>query len=59
MSHGGTARIAKRCGDEQLAKMCGLIAADEGRHEAVRRRHRKPHSLPQPCHASCIIAGRR
>lgn len=35
VSHGGTARIAKRCGDEQLAKMCGLIAADEGRHEAA------------------------
>lgn len=35
VSHGGTARIAKQCGDEQLAKMCGLIAADESRHEAA------------------------
>jgi len=35
VSHGGTARIAKACGDEQLAKMCGLIAADESRHEAA------------------------
>ena len=35
VSHGGTARIAKARGDEQLAKMCGLIAADESRHEAA------------------------
>jgi acyl-[acyl-carrier-protein] desaturase len=35
VSHGGTARIAKACGDEALAKMCGFIAADEGRHEAA------------------------
>ena len=35
VSHGGTARIAKERGDEQLAKMCGLIAADESRHEAA------------------------
>jgi acyl-[acyl-carrier-protein] desaturase len=35
VSHGGTARIAKERGDEQLAKMCGFIAADESRHEAA------------------------
>ena len=35
VSHGGTARIAKACGDEPLAKMAGLIAADESRHEAA------------------------
>ena len=33
LSHGGTARIAKTAGDEELARICGVIAADEGRHE--------------------------
>jgi acyl-[acyl-carrier-protein] desaturase len=33
LSHGGTARIAKTAGDEDLARICGAIAADEGRHE--------------------------
>lgn len=32
-SHGNTARLAKRHGDTTLAKICGLIAADERRHE--------------------------
>jgi len=33
ISHGNTARHALEYGDETLAKMCGAIAADEGRHE--------------------------
>jgi len=33
VSHGNTARFAKEHGDENLAKLCGLVAADEGRHE--------------------------
>lgn len=32
-SHGATARLAKEKGDDVLAKICGLIAADESRHE--------------------------
>lgn len=35
LSHGSTARIAKTCGDETLAKVCGAIAADESRHEVA------------------------
>eukprot|EP00199_Chlamydomonas_sp_CCMP681_P002230 CAMPEP_0119103992 /NCGR_PEP_ID=MMETSP1180-20130426/2318_1 /TAXON_ID=3052 ORGANISM="Chlamydomonas cf sp, Strain CCMP681" /NCGR_SAMPLE_ID=MMETSP1180 /ASSEMBLY_ACC=CAM_ASM_000741 /LENGTH=399 /DNA_ID=CAMNT_0007088635 /DNA_START=42 /DNA_END=1241 /DNA_ORIENTATION=- len=33
ISHGNTARHAMEHGDDTLAKICGLIAADEGRHE--------------------------
>eukprot|EP00475_Leptophrys_vorax_P005818 TRINITY_DN13522_c0_g1_i3.p1 TRINITY_DN13522_c0_g1~~TRINITY_DN13522_c0_g1_i3.p1 ORF type:complete len:477 (-),score=9.25 TRINITY_DN13522_c0_g1_i3:119-1345(-) len=33
VSHGNTARHAKELGDEQLAVICGIIAADEKRHE--------------------------
>lgn len=33
ISHGNTARHAKKAGDEKLAVLCGLIAADEKRHE--------------------------
>lgn len=33
ISHGNTARMAKEAGDDQLGKICGLIAADESRHE--------------------------
>lgn len=33
ISHGNTARHAKLHGDATLAKICGLIAADEKRHE--------------------------
>jgi acyl-[acyl-carrier-protein] desaturase len=33
VSHGGTARISKSKGDDVLAKICGVIAADESRHE--------------------------
>ncbi|GLI64991.1 hypothetical protein VaNZ11_008416 [Volvox africanus] len=33
VSHGNTARHALEYGDEVLAKICGSIASDEGRHE--------------------------
>ncbi|KAG9446998.1 hypothetical protein H6P81_013126 [Aristolochia fimbriata] len=33
ISHGNTGRHAKEHGDTQLAKICGMIAADEKRHE--------------------------
>ncbi|KAL0444030.1 UNVERIFIED_CONTAM: Stearoyl-[acyl-carrier-protein] 9-desaturase 6, chloroplastic [Sesamum latifolium] len=33
VSHGNTARLAKKAGDPILASMCGSIAADEKRHE--------------------------
>ncbi|KAL3698662.1 hypothetical protein R1sor_012738 [Riccia sorocarpa] len=33
ISHGNTARQAKEFGDSKLATICGLIAADERRHE--------------------------
>jgi acyl-[acyl-carrier-protein] desaturase len=36
--HGNTARFAKEHGDDALSKMCGLIAADEGRHEIAYQR---------------------
>lgn len=32
-SHGNTARLAAQYGDATLSKVCGVIAADEGRHE--------------------------
>ncbi|KAL5218529.1 hypothetical protein ABZP36_019213 [Zizania latifolia] len=34
VSHGHTARLAGQHGDRTLAKICGVIAADERRHEA-------------------------
>ncbi|KAK7351040.1 hypothetical protein VNO77_10182 [Canavalia gladiata] len=33
VSHGNTARLAKKGGDPVLARICGTIAADEKRHE--------------------------
>ncbi|XP_043719459.1 stearoyl-[acyl-carrier-protein] 9-desaturase 6, chloroplastic-like [Telopea speciosissima] len=33
VSHGNTARLAKKHGDPVLARICGSIAADEKRHE--------------------------
>lgn len=33
ISHGNTARHAKDHGDQKLAQICGIIAADERRHE--------------------------
>ena len=34
LSHGHVGRIAARHGDTNLARICGVIAADEARHEA-------------------------
>ncbi|KAB1226195.1 Acyl-[acyl-carrier-protein] desaturase 7, chloroplastic [Morella rubra] len=33
ISHGNTARLAMKYGEEKLAQICGTIAADEKRHE--------------------------
>ncbi|KAI8471713.1 MAG: plastid acyl-ACP desaturase [Monoraphidium minutum] len=38
VSHGATARHALEFGDELLAKLCGSIASDEGRHEIAYQR---------------------
>lgn len=35
ISHGNTARLAKEHGDIKLAQVCGIIAADEKRHETA------------------------
>ncbi|KAL2920808.1 Stearoyl-[acyl-carrier-protein] 9-desaturase chloroplastic, partial [Bienertia sinuspersici] len=35
ISHGNAARLAKQHGDLKLAQICGLIAADEKRHETA------------------------
>ncbi|KAL9669862.1 hypothetical protein QQ045_007412 [Rhodiola kirilowii] len=35
ISHGNTARLAKDKGDLKLAQICGIIAADEKRHETA------------------------
>ncbi|XP_059289092.1 stearoyl-[acyl-carrier-protein] 9-desaturase, chloroplastic, partial [Lycium ferocissimum] len=35
ISHGNTARHAKEYGDMKLAQVCGIIAADEKRHETA------------------------
>ncbi|XP_073306773.1 stearoyl-[acyl-carrier-protein] 9-desaturase, chloroplastic-like [Primulina huaijiensis] len=35
ISHGNTARLAKKHGDWKLAQICGTIAADEKRHETA------------------------
>ncbi|KAG9138739.1 hypothetical protein Leryth_023771 [Lithospermum erythrorhizon] len=35
ISHGNTARLAKEHGDLKLAQVCGIIAADERRHETA------------------------
>jgi acyl-[acyl-carrier-protein] desaturase len=34
LSHGNVGRTAARCGDPNLARICGVIAGDEARHEA-------------------------
>ena len=38
VSHSNTAKAAREYGDENLAKLCGLIAADENRHEIAYQR---------------------
>ncbi|CAL5348087.1 unnamed protein product [Camellia sinensis] len=35
ISHGNTGRLAKHCGDNKLAQICGTIASDEKRHETA------------------------
>ncbi|CAD6211569.1 unnamed protein product [Miscanthus lutarioriparius] len=35
ISHGHTARLAVKQGDRTLSKICGVVAADERRHEAA------------------------
>ncbi|KAL6992290.1 Stearoyl-[acyl-carrier-protein] 9-desaturase 7, chloroplastic [Sarracenia purpurea var. burkii] len=35
ISHGNTARLAKHYGDTNLARICGIIASDEKRHEVA------------------------
>ncbi|XP_059633003.1 stearoyl-[acyl-carrier-protein] 9-desaturase, chloroplastic-like [Cornus florida] len=35
ISHGNTARLAKKYGDTSLAQICGTIASDEKRHETA------------------------
>lgn len=35
MSHANTAKLARKQGDEKLAQICGVIAADEKRHESA------------------------
>jgi hypothetical protein len=42
VSHGNTARHALEHGDEVLAKICGTIASDEGRHEQAYQRVSAP-----------------
>jgi acyl-[acyl-carrier-protein] desaturase len=38
ISHANTGKLAEKCGDKLLAKMCSLIAGDEARHgEAYKR----------------------
>ena len=37
ISHGNVGRIAGRAGDANLARICGVIAGDEARHEAFYR----------------------
>jgi acyl-[acyl-carrier-protein] desaturase len=33
ISHGNVGKLAKKCGDTNLQKICAKIAGDEGRHE--------------------------
>ena len=38
ISHANTGRLAEKCGDSLLAKICAIIAADEARHEEAYKR---------------------
>lgn len=38
MSHRNTVKLAMRHGDAKLAQICGIIAADENRHETAYNR---------------------
>lgn len=56
ISHGGTARLAKKCGDEKLAWLCGRIAQDESRHEAAYTRTMDAIYKKDPNGAICAFA---
>eukprot|EP00967_Tisochrysis_lutea_P047394 scaffold57729_cov19-Tisochrysis_lutea.AAC.4 len=53
ISHGNTARHALEYGDEVLAKICGKIAGDEGRHELAYCRMVCLREWPLPEAGSC------
>ncbi len=38
VSHANTGRLAEKCGDSTLGKICSFIAADEARHEEAYKR---------------------
>lgn len=38
ISHGNVGRLAEKCGDPLLARMCTMIAGDEARHEEAYKR---------------------
>ena len=38
ISHTNTGRLAEKCGDETLGKICSVIAGDEARHEEAYKR---------------------
>ncbi len=38
ISHGNVGRLAEKCGDPLLARMCSMIAGDEARHEEAYKR---------------------
>lgn len=52
ISHGNTARHALEHGDDVLAKICGTIASDEGRHEQAYQRVSAMGAQPQPQHSA-------
>eukprot|EP00887_Chlorella_sp_A99_P004594 scaffold4.g4594.t1 len=56
ISHGGTARLAKKYGDENLAWLCGRIAQDESRHEAAYTRTMDAIYKKDPNGAVCAFA---
>jgi hypothetical protein len=56
ISHGNTARHALEHGDEVLAKICGTIASDEGRHEqAYQRVSNRPWCMWLPAGCSVLL----
>jgi len=38
ISHANTGKLAEKCGDQTLGKICSVIAADEARHEEAYKR---------------------
>jgi len=57
VSHGGTARISKRAGDDNLTQICGVIAADESRHEMAYTRTMDAIFQKDPNGAMAAFAG--